>query len=350
MSEPEFQNVVDGAARLLAAARSPVIAGLGTDIAGVIAAFKLAETIGAAVDHDCAGSLLRDLAVLRETGMLLVTPSEARARADTLLLVGDRPMAAWPELADYLFDDAVTQERRLLSIAARESKLGTAAGKVALLETSSHDIPQRLGALRARVNGRPIGDVTRLGELDRFAEALREATYGVAIWSPEELDALSIEMLAGLVSDLNEGTRWSSFSVPQSGSAAGATLAAAWMTGFPLRTAFVNGRWEHDPWRFDARRLLASGEADAAIYICSYQDPPPDWLSDIPAVLLVNAATLPERRNALRITVGQPARDHDSVLYDRRTATLTHWPASDPSEIPSVAHVLNSIAARLRSR
>ena len=35
-----------------------------------------------------ADALLRDLDVMRSAGMLLTTPSEAHARADTLLLVG----------------------------------------------------------------------------------------------------------------------------------------------------------------------------------------------------------------------------------------------------------------------
>src|SRR5512132_2910383 len=76
------------AARLLAASRLPVFAGLGTDIAGARAAVALAERLGGAVDHMHADALLRDLAVMREAGAYVTTPNEARLRGDTLLLVG----------------------------------------------------------------------------------------------------------------------------------------------------------------------------------------------------------------------------------------------------------------------
>ena len=37
------------------------------------------------------------------------------------------------------------------------------------------------------------------------------------------------------------------------------------MTGWPMRTGFVGGRADHDPWRFDADRLAASREADGIL-------------------------------------------------------------------------------------
>ena len=86
------------AARLLAASRVPVVAGLGTDIAGARAAIALAERIGAAVDHMSSDAILRDVEVMRATGMMVTTPNEARLRADVLLLIGAGLVEAWPEL------------------------------------------------------------------------------------------------------------------------------------------------------------------------------------------------------------------------------------------------------------
>src|SRR5437764_236086 len=93
-----FAAAAREASRLLAAARLPVIAGLGTDVAGTRAALNLARAVGAAVDHMHSEALLRDLDVMREAGFMLTTRAEARARADTLLLVGPGLTAAWPEL------------------------------------------------------------------------------------------------------------------------------------------------------------------------------------------------------------------------------------------------------------
>src|SRR5215467_11496583 len=106
------------AARLLDKSRQPLIAGLGTDIAGARAAVALAQRIGAAVDHMNAGSLLRDLDVMRQAGVMFTTPNETRRRADTLLLVGPGLIEAWNELPRHLFGtmgvpDAGVMERRI---------------------------------------------------------------------------------------------------------------------------------------------------------------------------------------------------------------------------------------------
>ena len=69
-----------------------------------------------------------------------------------------------------------------------------------MIGRSAEDLPVLLAALRARVAGRPVGK-TRLAAkaLDALAAALRGARFGVAVWSAAELDALTIEMLCGLV-------------------------------------------------------------------------------------------------------------------------------------------------------
>src|SRR6266700_2596794 len=66
------------AARLLGASRLPIIAGLGTDIAGARAAVALADRIGGVVDHMHSDATLRDLAVMREAGAFVTTAHEAR--------------------------------------------------------------------------------------------------------------------------------------------------------------------------------------------------------------------------------------------------------------------------------
>src|SRR5437660_1679628 len=57
----ELHTAAATAARLLDASRQPLIAGLGTDVAGARAAIILAQRIGAVIDHMNADALLRDL-------------------------------------------------------------------------------------------------------------------------------------------------------------------------------------------------------------------------------------------------------------------------------------------------
>ena len=60
------------AAKLLRVSRLPLIAGLGTDVAGARAAIELAAQIGGVTDHMHSEPLLRDLDVAREAGMMVI--------------------------------------------------------------------------------------------------------------------------------------------------------------------------------------------------------------------------------------------------------------------------------------
>ena len=84
-----LDDAAAAAARLLARSGQPLIAGLGADIDGARAAIALAERIGGVIEHMHSAALMRDLDCLRETGVMLTTPGEARVRADVVLLVGD---------------------------------------------------------------------------------------------------------------------------------------------------------------------------------------------------------------------------------------------------------------------
>src|SRR5208283_2034385 len=97
-----LEDAAAAAARLLARSGQPLIAGLGADIEGARAAIALAEPLGGVIEHMHSTALMRDLDCLRETGVMLTTPGEARVRADVLLLVGDALWETWPALNERL--------------------------------------------------------------------------------------------------------------------------------------------------------------------------------------------------------------------------------------------------------
>ena len=260
------------AAGLLAASRCPLFAGLGTDIAGARAAIALAERIGAVVDHMNADVLLRDLAVVREAGMMLTTPNEARLRSDTLLLVGPSLETDAPELNRWLGLDAQFSGRRAIVRLCPGHGQTPAPGEMSI-GSEAVQLPGLLATLRACVAGRPTG--IALKEFADIAARLKAARFGVAVWSARDFDALGIEMLCGMVADLNAHTRFSGFSIAPADNAVGVLQACGWMTGFPMRTGFGRGYPEHDPWRFDGARMVAAGEADCVLWISAFRAAPP---------------------------------------------------------------------------
>jgi formylmethanofuran dehydrogenase subunit B len=345
-TEVSLKAAINEAARLLAASRFPLIAGLGTDIAGARAAIALAARIGAVIDHMHADALLRSLDVMRSASLMTTTPAEARLRADYLLLVG---AGVGQQLRALLGANAGTRTITWLcpDRDAREIAKGM---PINIVGRNPNDLPIALAMLRARIAGRPMGKgPVALRAIDRMAEQVKAARFGVAIWSIEHLDALATEMLQGIVVDLNTTTRFSSLPIEPPDNAAGVLQACGWMIGYPMRTRFARRTPQHDPWMFDTARLVQSGEVDCALWISSYGSAEPEWTNAVPTIALVSAQQQPRSPARVAIEVGRPGSDHDAVEFVACVGALASLPASKPSDMPSVARVVTDIATLLPS-
>jgi formylmethanofuran dehydrogenase subunit B len=344
------------AAELLAASRHPLIAGLGTDVAGARAAVALAERVGAVVDHVHADALLRNLDVMRSSGVVLTTPNEADVRADTLLLVGPGLGDGWLELPQRLFGPMrrsqadADVERRIYCLCPARDLAIPLSGKTAAVAIGKRpeQLPALLAALRARVAGRPVGATyVPASKLDEVAAGLKGARYGVAIWSAAMLDPLAIEMLSGLVDDLNVTTRFAGLPLAPGDNAMGVMQTCAWMTGMPIRSGLGRGSPRHDPWLFDGRRLVASSETDCVVWISAYGAAPPPWRKPPPIIALTDGEASFQPTPRVHIRVGCAGIDHDGVAYLPSIGALALVEAEEPSAAISVADAVTRIAASL---
>jgi len=350
-----LETAIAEAAELFGASRYPVIAGLGTDVAGARAAIALAQRTGAVIDHMNTGALLRDLDVMRSSGIVLTTPGETRVRADTLLLVGSRLAETWLELSQRL-PGKVQQSQRNVGIERRiiwlcpEGDLAMPASAGATIEAidkDPRDLPGLLAALRARLAGRPTGKAgVSSGKLDQVLQGLKTARFGVAIWSAAILDTLTIEMMCGLVNDLNATTRFCALPLTPGDNAIGVLQTCGWMTGFPMRTGFGRGFAEHDPWLFDSRRLVDSCETDCTLWISAYRTVAPEW-GEPPTIALTGRGAVFSLPPRVHIVVGCPGLDHFAVQHLASTGALTAVEATRPSDTISVADVIARIASAL---
>jgi formylmethanofuran dehydrogenase subunit B len=338
---------VDAAAELLRQSRLAVIAGLGTDVAGARAAIALARQVGGAVDHMHSEALLRDLTVMREGGMMVTTPNEVRRRADLLLLVGSGLLEAWPALPARLFARPDGGKRRMLWLCPSDGAKDVDT-EIKTIGNDPADLPVLLAALRARCAGRPAGKAPiDAPKLDTLAADLAKAHFGVAVWSAAEHDELTLTMLCGLVKDLNAATRFSGLPLSPPDNGAAVQQVSGWLTGFPLRTGLARGYPEHDPWRFDAVRLVDSGEADCAVWISAFGAATPAWSRDVPLIALAQTPDGFRHPPAVTIPVGRPGLDHDAVEHLAATGTLAAVTAGKPSKALSVADAVARITAAL---
>ena len=117
------------------------------------------------------------------------------------------------------------------------------------------------------------------------------------------------------------------------------------MTGFPLRTSFARGFPEYDPWRFDAARQIADGEADFHLWI-SANGRSPENGNGAKLVALTKAGR-PVGGAEVPFAIGEAGVDHDAVSDSSRTGTLAFVPAEEASQLPSAAAILRSIAEHI---
>ena len=164
---------------------------MSADIEGARAAIALAERVGGVIEHVHSAALLRDLVSMRETGVMLTTPGEARVRADVVLLVGDGLTETWPALNERLLrpptrPEGVDVKRRIVWLAPQAgARIAGFDGDIEVLAAGAGaTLAANLAALRARVKGRPVAQAQiSLAVLDALAASLKGARFGVAVWT-----------------------------------------------------------------------------------------------------------------------------------------------------------------------
>jgi len=400
--ETPLERAVTEAATLLSSSRFPVFI-IDTDVDGTRAAVALAERVGGACDHVAGAALARETALITDKGGMFIAPGEVRRRADVVVVVGELPDAHCDfvtSLADTMPDLSTGRPRSFFLICEEGTRAPPLGGKRAV-RLSCGSLAATLAALRAQCARRAAA--APVSHFDRFAEALASANLPAFLFSGHALDGLAMEMLQGLIADLNRTGRASALHLPASESGWGSTLAATWMTGFALRSGFGRGFPEFDPWRFDAARMIASGEADLRVWVGAQVDPltglpaaasppgkpplprstgerirrPQAWHLSSPPQSggevaspkgetvrghIENGTTaahvdsplialsLTQRHipaAAVTIAVGAPGADHDAVVYSARTGSLVAVAATQATELPSAATVLRAIAERI---
>jgi formylmethanofuran dehydrogenase subunit B len=287
-----LDEALDAAAERLARWRQPLFGGLGTDIAGARALYRLAERTGAICDPADGAALMHGLRALQDRGQMQTTLAEIRCRADLLVCIGTPAIERFPEFFNRCGigeADSPCKAIVFLGVAAPQLPVGAPASVQVIPGTS--DLFADLQQLGALVRDRRVRDAD--AGLTTLARQLREARYAVLVWESGQLPgqgALLVEALQRIVATLNDTTRAATFPLGGSDGAAAVNQVFAWLTGLPLRSRVGPLGLEHEPLRFAADRLLADQAVDGLLWISSF-----------------DAARLPPAVELPRIVLGPPA-------------------------------------------
>ncbi len=352
-----LEEATGAAAEILSAARAPLVTGLGADLAGVRALLALADRTGAIVDRWRSSAQLSNLAVVQRTGALMATFGEIANRADAVLLVGRDPTPEYPRLFERLLRSRAPLYR---GAPPWVGYIGPAAGAPADMPPEAKilvDAPRLLevlGALAALIRGRqitgsPAGELP-LEPLRKLAQRLATARYGAIIWDvaafPLGAAEPAVEMLVHILRLLNRGTRCVGLPLGGSDNAQGAAQAMLWQAGWPMRVSFAAGAPAHDPWCFDAERLMAAGEIDALLWVAALSASPPP-ATTVPTIAVVAPDVVLPKAPAVEIRVGIPGIDHGGAVTRADGVIALPLAATRPSALPSVAAAAAAILERL---
>lgn len=354
-----LERALAHAVRLLRRSRRPLIAGLGTDVAGLRAALALAEACHACVDHMHSAGLNLNLRVLQSRGWQTTTLSEVRNRADLVVLCGVDLTSSFRNFVPRVLaaPDALQPSRRASRRVAfvgpeAQAPTDTAGLPLDVVPAADADLAATLRALQALLAGRRI-DLPRgrrRTALEALAARITAAEYAVFAWAPGQLAAqdgdLVIAAICETVADINRVRRAAGLVLGGDDGAQSALAVSSWLTGFPVNVSFAGARLAGAVGDASATGLLARGEADLLLYVTSFSRrvPPP---GDVPQILLAPPGFAAADDAEVYLPIGVPGIDHPGQLLRTDGVVALPLPSLRPDGPPAAADLLTRLRAGL---
>jgi formylmethanofuran dehydrogenase subunit B len=349
-----LEAAVGAAADILAQSRQPLFGGLGTDVAGARALYRLACATGAISDAAGGAALMHALRALQDRGQFTTTLAEVRTRADVIVCLGASPTPRYPEFFRRVgLGEAHVAQRHIAFVGAPvDAALANAARTSSESIALEDDLYATTALLAALVAGRGVPNAPPA--LASLAQRLRAARYGVVVLDSAALPAhgaLIYELVERLVASLNVDTRAALLPLAGADGASTVNQVFAWLSGLPLRSRAGALGLEHEPVTFDAERLLASGAVDALLWIASYGTEPAPPAFELPRVVLGHPATAlhASTQPSVFIPVSTPGIGSHGHVFRTDGVVLMPLAALAPDGLPTVAAVLARIDAALRA-
>ena len=347
-------QAITAAASILQQSGTPLIAGLGTDIDGIRAALQLGEKTGAALLHAGERQATHNLKALQTRGGIMTTLAEVKNRADSIIFIGNHVTADYPRFIERFINpphSLFAGKNRKLAYLGRPGikELDECSDHAAVVISGQGDeIADNLALLRAKLAGTDSQstDISapKNRKLNQIVNMIREAQYGVLVWSPAALPQdhadLIISSLLDLVRDLNSRQRFAGLSLSGSNGAASFQNVATWQTGFPIGINFRSG----GPSGADAD----ISDVDSLLWISAFSDDTPPALN-VPTIILSAHQTGMSDADVY-IPIGIPGIDHAGNLF--RTDSIINIPLKKvrDSTSHSAAWVIREIISEIEGR
>jgi formylmethanofuran dehydrogenase subunit B len=345
------QAIAQAGARL-STSRQPLLGGLGTDVAGARALYRLARATGAMADAASGRALTQALRAQQDRGGFTTTLAEVHERADVIVFVGSWAPERLPELLPRVLAGRAGHLPELIALGTEAP--GEAWGCTVSPLAAPHGLFDTVAALKALVALKTVHEHNEA--LVHLARTLRHARYAVLVWEPAQLGphaGLLIERIQQLIGLLNVQGHGRAAGFPLGGGDGAATVnqVFTWLSGLPLRSRVGPLGPEHEPLRFDAQDLLSRGEVDALLWVSSFRAAPVPVLAQGPRIVLglpALAAQLGDEAQTVFIPVATPGLHASGHLCRADGVVMLPLHAPLASDLPSLSEVVTRIQQSLQ--
>ena len=360
-----LEAAVSKAAEILRHTSLPLFGGCATDVNGMRALLSLADRTGAVVDNVAFNNARRNLLAMQDTGWMNTTLAELKNRCDVLLIFGTDLEGFAPRFFErYLWNPesmfvSDTGSREIIYVGKAPSGAASTSpgGRPAtVLTCADADLPEVAGVLSALIKGKTlqaqsVGGLA-IADLQGVIDKLKSAKYGVICWGAAALAfdqaELTVQALCSVVKDINmQNTRCSGFPLGGREGDQTANQVCGWTTGYPARVSFARGYPEYDPYLFETASILNNDEADALLWVQTFNTVQPPQ-SILPSVVLGRPGTAFTKEPDVFIPVGTPGIDHAGHAFRLDNVVAIRLKKLRESGLPSSAQVLTAIEQLLQ--
>jgi len=201
--------------------------------------------------------------------------------------------------------------------------------------------------INKKINAESVGGVA-IATLQALVEKLKAAKYAVVVWSASSLKfshaELTIQSIVQLVNQLNETTRAAGLPLNSGDGDSSVNNTSTWLSGYPTRNRFVNGKPEYDNYNFSTQKQLQN--SDTLLWVSSF-NPIDVPQTTLPTVVIGHPDTKFERTPDVFIPVGIPGVDHAGSMFRMDSSITLPLKKLRNNELPNLSEVITKIEAEL---
>ena len=351
-------DAIREAAQLIRKSKSPIVAGLQTDVAGARSALALADRIGAVIADEHSRSHHLVSGRLQTYGGFLTTLTEVKNRADLIIFLGDKLLFQFPRLLEWIelgtnSEFGFISDRNFAWIGKCSSNDSARFEEPPLLLQCELDqVGQITSILRAsfepRRNVVPSPELFPRKSMNRLVNLIRDAQYSVLLWSTEDfnfsLGDLAVDAIFRLIDSINRERRCAG--MPLSNSCATTTVnqVATWQCGKPLPLNFRSGSPEFHPTQYAYDSILERNDADLVIWVGGLERTVPAFDT---SAELIRISTKNPGHSDVFIPVGVPGIHHSTHLFRTDSVVSLYQKALTQKKCASSAEIINAILSEL---